>query len=93
MASTIKSGGTIEAEKTLTRKNQDIPLTVHIVPHSHDDMGWVKTIDSYMVGSHIEKQHANVQSILNSVTNTLAMNSTLKFTYVEMGFFKPWYLD
>lgn len=24
--------------------------TVHIVPHSHDDVGWVRTIDSFFNG-------------------------------------------
>lgn len=62
-----------------------------MVPHSHDDVGWCKTADEYLTGANIGQQHASVRSILNSVTESLAQNETLKFTYVEMGFFKPWY--
>ena len=27
-------------------------LNVHLVPHSHDDVGWLKTVDQYFVGSN-----------------------------------------
>ena len=27
------------------------PLTVHVIPHSHDDVGWLKTVDQYFTGS------------------------------------------
>ena len=58
-------------------------LNVHLVCHTHDDVGWLKTIDQYYYGSNNSIQHAGVQYILDTVTQTLEEDHNRRFTYVE----------
>ena len=51
--------------------NPDKEIHVHIVPHSHDDMGWLKNIDEYYYGMKSTIQRAGVQYILDSVIKEL----------------------
>jgi len=44
---------------------------VHVVPHSHDDIGWRKTIDEYFDGSNKDKQWTNVKIELTTVMEAL----------------------
>ena len=34
----------------IKRKNQHKHLTVHLVAHTHDDVGWLKTYEQYYTG-------------------------------------------
>jgi hypothetical protein len=57
------------------------PYTVHIVPHSHDDVGWLKTINEYFYGSLDRKvQWANVSATITSVIEALLKNKKRKFS-------------
>ncbi|CAF1413328.1 unnamed protein product [Adineta ricciae] len=66
-------------------------LNVHIVVHTHDDVGWLKTVDQYYYGSHKEIQKRGVQYILDSVMEALVDNPDRRFIYVEMAFFWRWW--
>ena len=66
-------------------------LTVHLVPHTHDDVGWQKTVDQYFLGLKNDIRHAAVQFILDSVVAALDENRNRTFVYVEQAFFQMWW--
>ncbi|XP_061358608.1 probable alpha-mannosidase At5g13980 isoform X3 [Gastrolobium bilobum] len=68
-------------------------LNVHLVAHTHDDVGWLKTVDQYYVGSNNSIQGACVQNVLDSMVHALLADKNRKFIYVEMAFFQRWWRD
>ena len=66
-------------------------LQVHLVPHTHDDVGWLKTVDQYFYGTNNTIQHAGVRQILNSVIPELIKDPSKRFIYVEIAFFERWW--
>ncbi|XP_060519654.1 lysosomal alpha-mannosidase-like [Cylas formicarius] len=66
-------------------------INVHLVPHSHDDVGWLKTVDQYYYGSQDSIQVAGVQYIIDTVTEALRKDSDRRFIQVETAFFSKWY--
>ncbi|KAF7840227.1 putative alpha-mannosidase [Senna tora] len=68
-------------------------LNVHLVPHTHDDVGWLKTVDQYYVGSNKYMQGACVQNVLDSLVPALLADKNRKFIYVEQAFFQRWWRE
>ncbi|NXV39293.1 MA2B1 mannosidase, partial [Rissa tridactyla] len=66
-------------------------LNVHLVPHTHDDVGWLKTVEQYFYGVRNEVQHAGVQYILDSVVAQLVANPSRRFVYAEVAFLARWW--
>ena len=80
-----------EREAMVARGENPEPLTIHLVPHTHDDIGWLKTIDEYYSGTDMSIAIANVSKILDTVIDALLLDETRVFTYVEMKFFSMWF--
>jgi alpha-mannosidase len=68
-------------------------LNVHLVPHSHDDVGWLKTIDQYFVGTNNSIQGACVMNTLDSVVDALILDPARKFVFAEQAFFQRWWAE
>ncbi|XP_068130308.1 lysosomal alpha-mannosidase [Hyperolius riggenbachi] len=66
-------------------------LNVHLIPHTHNDVGWLKTVDQYYYGARNNIQHAGVQYILDSVIPQLLADPKRRFIYVESAFFWRWW--
>jgi len=82
----------VSAREAAVKAGDDVPkLTIHLVPHTHDDIGWLKTVDGYYSGVDQETAVANVSEILDTVVAALLLDETKVFTYVEMKFFSMWF--
>ncbi|KAE9614590.1 hypothetical protein Lal_00012122 [Lupinus albus] len=68
-------------------------LNIHLVPHSHDDVGWLKTIDQYYVGSNNSIQGACIENVLDSLVVALHKDPNRKFVFAEMAFFHRWWVE
>ena len=68
-------------------------LNVHIVPHTHDDVGWLKTVDQYYSGTNRSIDSAGVKYILDTVVQELQKDARRTFIYVEIAFFARWWKE
>jgi len=66
-----------------TSQGKTNKLTVHIIPHSHCDPGWLQTYEDYY--------RNYVSRILSGVVNNLANDPTKTFIWAEISFFKLWW--
>ncbi len=79
--------------QALAAKEDSEKLNVHLVMHSHDDPGWLKTVDQYYTGASAMIYLASVQYIFDSVINELAKDSSRHFTFCEISFFSRWWYE
>ena len=66
-------------------------IDVHIIPHTHDDVGWLKTVDQYYYGANNGQQTASVQYVLDTVIDELLKDPARRFVYVEIAYFYRWW--
>uniref|UniRef100_A0A0K0DY09 mannosyl-oligosaccharide 1,3-1,6-alpha-mannosidase n=1 Tax=Strongyloides stercoralis TaxID=6248 RepID=A0A0K0DY09_STRER len=58
-------------------------LRVFVVPHSHNDPGWLKTFENYY--------NDQVDFILSTVTDFIIKNDDMRFIYAEMSFLEKYW--
>eukprot|EP01132_Coremiostelium_polycephalum_P000662 gene662-821_t len=61
------------------------PVKIHLVCHSHDDSGWIRTFEEYY--------YESVFDILTSTVESLIENPKRKFVWSEIGFLERWWND
>ncbi|XVE67609.1 hypothetical protein DITRI_Ditri09bG0001600 [Diplodiscus trichospermus] len=91
LAGAVSSAQSNYIEYNTTQRIVPDKVNVHLVPHSHDDVGWLKTVDQYYFGGNNSIRGACVQNVLDSVISALLDDKNRKFIYVEMAFFQRWW--
>lgn len=73
----------LPAPKTTPKQLFGDTLEVYVIPHSHDDFGWLRTPQ--------ELYDLSVGHILEHSVEALTQNPNLKFVQVETAFLEMWW--
>jgi alpha-mannosidase II len=65
--------------------DQQNPLQIFVVPHSHCDPGWIKTFDDYF--------QSQTRQILTSVYQALMADDRRRFIWAEISYFEWWFRE
>lgn len=75
-----KQGWTIVLNKSNANTEK---LRIFVIPHSHNDPGWVKTFELYF--------RDQTKHILDNMLKKLAENPSMKFIWAEVSYLKLWW--
>uniref|UniRef100_A0A0R3RZZ4 Alpha-mannosidase n=1 Tax=Elaeophora elaphi TaxID=1147741 RepID=A0A0R3RZZ4_9BILA len=78
-----KQGYDIVYSKSSVRREKE--LQVIVVPHSHNDPGWIRTFEEYY--------QIHTRNILNNMLSHLQKMDQMRFVYAEISFFERWWTD
>ncbi|CAG9312638.1 unnamed protein product [Blepharisma stoltei] len=62
---------------------------VHLIPHSHLDLGWLRTEDQYFYGCGGDPN--NVYLIISEIVSALTVDYERRAVLAEIGFLKKWW--
>lgn len=76
--------------------NTTKPLTVHLVPHSHTDIGWQSTLESYFYAVKLRSFQPNfvgVHNVITTIIDGLVAEPERRFSWSEMKYFQMWWRE
>ncbi|EAS02491.2 glycoside hydrolase family 38 amine-terminal domain protein (macronuclear) [Tetrahymena thermophila SB210] len=76
---------------TVAFLGQQDTVHVHLIPHSHDDYGWIFSIQELYNNPSPFKGQGAVKNILNSVFTEVQKSPFRKFNQVEIGYLDIWW--
>ena len=72
---------------------ESVVINVHMIGHTHDDPGWLKTMDEYFSGTNSSIMPTSVSIIFDTVLGALEEDPQKMYSFCEISFFSIWWKE